>query len=155
MMEPVSILALLSRWFFGGGWKWVAGAVVIGGLTIWGVSWLNHYHDLQDKAARTEKAEGQIKDFTTRLDKAVAAKAAADKERDKARAQLAQADADRATYFNMLKEGLKNAAVRTNPVCWPTDADRRVRNEAPGRFIPGFGTVGAGGGLPAAPQGGN
>jgi hypothetical protein len=155
----MEFVALFFRWLLQGGWKWLLGgaaALVIG----WKVmAFVNHYHVIEAKAAQTDalvKANADLtakaKAFDLRLAAVRDKQAQAEKDRDQARAALGQGDKDRAAYMAMLKGALENAAVRTNPLCWPSDGDRRLRNDFWGKFLGGISNPrpdGGAGGLPA------
>lgn len=143
--------ALILKWFLGGGWiKCLEGLAVIA-LVAWGAMWLHNYHAMQAKAAKADQLQGQLTDEHARLDVALAAKRQAETDRDLARHLLVMSDQDRNAFFDALRKGMKNAPVVVNPLCWPSDADRSVRNDAREKYAPGFGTVGTGSSLSAVP----
>jgi hypothetical protein len=141
----------LVTWVLGGGWKWIAGGLLLIGLLTAGGIWLHHYHILEEKAAQYDTLKASFEDQNNRLAKAmvtihdneIAARQAAD--------DLRVSTADRASLFAALRKGMANAAVATNPVCFPSDDERGVRNKALERYAPGPGGRGAVGGVPAVP----
>lgn len=141
---------LILNWFLGGGWIKCLEGLAVAAAIAWGALWLHNYHVLQAKAALADGLTAQLSDEHSRLDKALGAQKDAERDRDEARKVLAMSDADRAAYFAMLAKRMPaNAPIRTNPLCLPSDDDRRLRNEATAKFVPGFGSTGIGGGLPA------
>ena len=137
-------------WVLRGGWKWIGGALLIAGIYWWGSSWLADYHHMKERAAAADVAEAKLIDREKRLEWVKGQWRQNKHDADVARAELRAADENRRAFFSALGRP-KNEAVETDPRCLPHDDDRRVRNEAWDRYIPGFGRNGVGSSLPAVP----
>lgn len=111
----MTILALISRWILSGGWKFILGGIVL--AYVYSV-YLDYQH-AKEVAATVPALSAQIEGYKR-----------ADAARQQADADLTKWQNAASDILSNLRRASKNAAVATNPVCAPSDADRSLRNDA-------------------------
>jgi hypothetical protein len=118
--------AALLTWVLNGGWKWALGAIGAAVLGFFVISWFSAYNDMKAKAALVPGLEATI----TARDAVIGAMKQADADRAAADKRLSDWQHSKDQILAAIRKGMSNAPVHTNPICAPTDDDRRVRNEA-------------------------
>ena len=122
-------------------WKLAGGVLLVAAITIGVTMFLNHYHDLQDKAAMVPGLQAANKSLSDQIK-------ANDKKAGDLAAQLKAAYAARdqaLADFNLFQDQLRkfgttlngiaaNANATKNPVCLPTDGERSLFNETIANF---------------------
>lgn len=141
----MTILALMSRWFFGSGWKLagIAALAIVAGLFAARVSyWKN-------QAARVPVLTAEIADAQKRSTSVLNKLAEAERKRGAAEAALSAWQTYKSVTLEPIRTSGSHATASTNSVCLPSDADRGMRNAAIRKLL---GPVAAGdaGGMPAA-----
>lgn len=95
--------------------------MVLGGIT----TFYLHYEHLQSEAAKVPVLEQRVADY-----------AKADIDRQKVDAALSTWQNAKTDILTTIRKGMAHAPIAVNPVCAPSDDDRRVRNEALARVLP-------------------
>ncbi len=117
--------AFILPWILNGGWKWLLGSIAALVVGLYVYSWVSHYHRLEAEAAKVPALEAFM-----------AKSIQADKDRVAADAALTTWQTAKADILGQIRKSMKNAPIQTNPVCFPTADDRRVRNDAFDKLLP-------------------
>jgi hypothetical protein len=89
-----------------------------------------HYQNLRAEAAKVPELEKQISDMEIQAQDALASYLSAEAGRKSAEARLTDWQTVRNDVVASIRRELRNAPVATNPVCAPTDDERRMFNDA-------------------------
>lgn len=129
---------LLSKWF----WQLVGFAGLIGGLYLA----YHHYEYLKAQAALVPGLQQQLSTYDATAIKLAKKLKDTEDARQRADSDLTKAEGDLQAVQNYLAQESVHAPAQVNPVCRPSDADRKLRNDTI-RSI-----VGLGANQPAAPM---
>lgn len=121
------------RWLIGGGWRWALGGLAALAIGIYVAAWFGNYRHLEAEAAKVPA----LKEAVAARDGLISAMKKADADRAKADADLSAWQASARDILAQIRKGMKNAPIQINPVCWPSDNDRRLRNDAIDQLLPG------------------
>lgn len=111
---PYLLIAKLAGYALGA-------ALLLGGAT----AFYLHYEHLQSEAAKVPVLEQRVADY-----------AKADEDRQKVDLALSTWQNAKSDIISTIRKGMSHAPVAVNPVCAPSDDDRRMRNEALARVLP-------------------
>lgn len=117
--------AFILPWILSGGWKWLLGGIAALVVGLYVYSWVSHYHHLEAQAAKVPALEAFM-----------AKSKQADADRIKADQALSTWEAAKGDILATIRKSMKNAPIQTNPVCFPTADDRRLRNDAFDKLLP-------------------
>lgn len=120
------------KWLIGGGWRWALGVLAAIAVGIYVAAWVGHYRHLESEAAKVPA----LKEAVASRDGLISAMKKADADRVKADADLSAWQASAADILAKIRKGMKNAPIQVNPICWPSDNDRRMRNDAIDQLLP-------------------
>lgn len=101
------------------------GAAVLGLFLV-----LSHYQNLRAEAAKVPELEKQISNMEIQAQDALASYLSAEAGRKEAEARLTDWQTVRNDVVASIRRELRNAPVATNPVCAPSDDERRMFNDA-------------------------
>ncbi len=122
----MTVLAFVSRWLLGGGWKIAGlafGAIAAGLLFASVVHWKN-------QAAYVPLLTAQIADTEKRAGIVLARLSEAENRRGAAEAALSAWQSTRSATLEPIRESGRHATAANNSVCLPSAADRGMRNDA-------------------------
>lgn len=117
--------AFILPWLLNGGWKWLLGGAVAIGIAIYVMSWVSHIRHLESEAAKVPALEAFM-----------AKSIQADKDRAAADRALSTWQGAKSDILATIRKSMKNAPIQTNPDCFPSADDRRVRNDAFDKLLP-------------------
>lgn len=137
------IFAAVSRWFLAGGWKIVG----IAALAIAGLIFVNRVFYWKAEAAKVPGLEQKLSDYDKRAEQVLNKLLEAEQKRGAAEAALTAWQNYKSNITVQLQESARNAPASTNPVCLPTDPERKLRNDAIKQLL---GPSGSGSELPNA-----
>jgi hypothetical protein len=120
------------KWLIDGGWRWALGGLAAIAVGIYLAAWFGHYRRLESDAATVPA----LKEAVAARDGLIFAMKKADADRAKADSDLSAWQASAADILAQIRKRMKNAPIEINPLCWPSDNDRRVRNDAIDQLLP-------------------
>lgn len=123
--------AAILTWVLNGGWKWALGALAAAIMGFFIVSWVSDYNDMKAQASRVPGLEAAI----SAKDAVITAMRKADADRTEADKKLSDWQHSKDQILAAIRKDMNNAPVHVDPICAPTDDDRRVRNEALGKLL--------------------
>jgi len=109
------------------------GLVLVGGL-YW------HYSHLRSEAAKVPELEREIAEQALLAQDNLAAYLTAEAARHELQSELLDWEASRNSIIGALRYEIRNAPIAVDPVCAPSELDRRMRNTAIDQLIAGAGT---------------